>query len=64
MNHAVLSQCVHEGAEARRKRKASTACPYGASEGRYRSAWLAGWHDQDIALSGNRYVKEGKRWKI
>ena len=38
-----------DGFEARDKGTISISCPYGTIQMLYKSFWLAGWHDSDIA---------------
>ena len=45
--------CYKQGMDARKAGQGLAACPYGLAEtGLSRAYWLAGWHDQDIALKG------------
>lgn len=47
----------HSGKLARRNGLTTDACPFGLSELRRRSFWLAGWHDEDMTqkavINGN-----------
>ena len=60
MSHKLIAAAVIDGWQAREEGKPETACPYREEEGRYKYAWLAGWNDRDIELTGNRYFPDNR----